>query len=453
MPKVRGLANPHLIFGLNDQPGPGRTLLAATAHLFAIVASILTAPLLIARAVGLDAASTQYVISASLVVSGIATLIQTLRIGVVGSGLLAVQGTSFAFIGTMAYAAAQLPPQTSNDELLGYLLGTAAVGGGMVVVLSFFLTTVRKVITPTVTGVTICLLGLSLLWSALGNSWRALQTASAGDAPLLAFEWVFTLATIGLLATRENVYARLVSVPVGLVSGLLMAALLRGWSLPAAKLDQPLFMLQVLPVSLQFSPLVLMILLPIFLVSLTETIGDITATSLVSKQPIEGKSYFLRLRGGVLGDGFNTMLASFLGAFPNTTFSQNNAVIRLTGIASRQVGYVLAGLLILLGSVPAVSALVVTIPGSVLNATTACLFALIAHTGFGMVRDHAHQRGLRVLGIAVIGAFVLVFVPNLLAPIGLTVPGYAAILMGFPVATGALIAMVADRLVADRLVA
>ena len=106
--------------------------------LFAIVASILTAPLLIARAVGLDSEATQYVISASLVVSGIATFIQTFRIGIVGSGLLAVQGTSFAFIGTMAYAASQLPPTTSQEELLGVLLGTAAVGGGMIVFLSFF---------------------------------------------------------------------------------------------------------------------------------------------------------------------------------------------------------------------------------------------------------------------------------------------------------------------------
>ena len=174
------VVGPDLFLGLNDRPNPAKTLLAATAHLFAIVASILTAPLLIARAVGLDADATQYVISASLVVSGIATFIQTFRIGIVGSGLLAVQGTSFAFIGTMAYAASQLPLATPKEELLGILLGTAAVGGGMVVVLSFFLNTVRKVITPTVTGVTICLLGLSLLWSAMNNSWRLLSSADQG---------------------------------------------------------------------------------------------------------------------------------------------------------------------------------------------------------------------------------------------------------------------------------
>ena len=102
MPEDREVVGPSLIFGLNDRPDPAKTFLAAAAHLFAIVASILTAPLLIARAVGLDSEATQYVISASLVVSGIATFIQTFRIGIVGSGLLAVQGTSFAFIGLSA---------------------------------------------------------------------------------------------------------------------------------------------------------------------------------------------------------------------------------------------------------------------------------------------------------------------------------------------------------------
>ena len=447
MPEDREVVGQSLIFGLNDRPDPAKTFLAAAAHLFAIVASILTAPLLIARAVGLDSEATQYVISASLVVSGIATFIQTFRIGIVGSGLLAVQGTSFAFIGTMAYAASQLPPTTSQEELLGVLLGTAAVGGGMIVFLSFFLDTVRRVITPTVTGVTICLLGLSLLWSALGNSWRLLSMASDNELLPLTFEWLFTLGIITLLATRNNPYARLVCVPTGLFAGLILAAILRGWSMPTPNLDEELFLLQIMPVSLKFSPVALLVLLPIFLVSLTETIGDITATSLVSKQPIKGKEYFVRLRGGVLGDGFNTILASLLGAFPNTTFSQNNAVIRLTGIASRQVGYLLALFLIVLGSIPAVSSLVVNIPGSVLNSTTAFLFAMIAYTGLEIVRAHAKQKGLRVLIVSIYGAFGLIFLPELLLSLGIETPAYASILLGFPVATGALIAIVADKLI------
>ena len=149
----------------------------------------------------------------------------------------------------------------------------------------------------------------------------------------------------------------------------------------------------------------------------------------------------------MLGDGFNTMLASLFGAFPNTTFSQNNAVIRLTSIASRQVGYVLAALLVVLGSIPAVSSLVVNIPGSVLNSTTAFLFAMIAYTGLEIVLVNAKKKGLRVLIFSTCSAFGLIFVPQLLLNVGVETPAYASILMGFPVATGAVIAILADKLI------
>ena len=75
---VQNPGNPsnQLILGLNDKPSGGVTVLAAVAHLAAIAASILTAPLLLARAIGLDDSQTLYVINASLGVSGMATFYQ-----------------------------------------------------------------------------------------------------------------------------------------------------------------------------------------------------------------------------------------------------------------------------------------------------------------------------------------------------------------------------------------
>ena len=121
-----------LSYGLEDEPGLRDSVLTAFAHLFAIAASILTAPLLLAGVIGLDSDATRYVINASLVVSGIATFIQVRRFGSLGSGLLSVQGTSFAFIGPMAYAASVAPPGTGIDQLIGTLMGCCAVGGAIV---------------------------------------------------------------------------------------------------------------------------------------------------------------------------------------------------------------------------------------------------------------------------------------------------------------------------------
>ena len=50
----------------------------------------------------------------------------------------------------------------------------------------------------------------------------------------------------------------------------------------------------------------------------------------------------------------NSLIAATFNTFPNTTFSQNNGVIQMTGIASRYVGYFVAAIFVILGLFPIV---------------------------------------------------------------------------------------------------
>ena len=430
-----------LSYGLEDEPGLRDSVLTAFAHLFAIAASILTAPLLLAGVIGLDSDATRYVINASLVVSGIATFIQVRRFGSLGSGLLSVQGTSFAFIGPMAYAASVAPPGTGVDQLIGTLMGCSSVWSAIVIAASFFLDQLKKVFTPEVTGTTIFLLGVSLLFSA-GNN--ILYTISDREGARLAYTFIelgISVGTIIFLSTRARPLARLLSLSLGLAAGFFVAFLLGDLTVNPSEEIGMFFLLAPFRFSLDFDLLILFLLLPIFLVSLTETIGDITATSSVSAQPIEGPVYMDRLRGGVMADGVNTMLAAFLGAFPNTTFSQNNAVIAITGVASRRIGLVLAILLVLVGSIPLVSFLFTMIPGGVLHGATGFLFALIAYTGWTISRDRA-KAGVRTLIIASTCSLGLMTVPGFFGSLEINIPTYLSILLGFPVSTGTFIAIV-----------
>ncbi|MEM7797236.1 MAG: solute carrier family 23 protein, partial [Cyanobacteria bacterium P01_C01_bin.118] len=77
-----------LIYGLDDQPPLRETLFAAVQHVLASFIGIITPSLIIGGALGLEPEDRAYLISMSLFVSGIATFIQTRRIGPVGSGLL-----------------------------------------------------------------------------------------------------------------------------------------------------------------------------------------------------------------------------------------------------------------------------------------------------------------------------------------------------------------------------
>ena len=80
----------------------------------------------------------------------------------------------------------------------------------------------------------------------------------------------------------------------------------------------------------------------IYLLIVMEAIGDLTATSMLSGQPVEGEEYVKRISGGILADGFNSAFAAVFSAFPLATFSQNNGVIQMTGVASRHVGKYIA---------------------------------------------------------------------------------------------------------------
>ena len=120
---------PHSQYGLqaNDQPPVGISLLVALQHLLAVFGGILTALLVIALGMGLSIEQTSYLISSALVVSGFATAIQIFRAGPFGGdvilpGFAHIQGTSFAFIGSLIFAYQTLVAGTDSDTALGLIL-------------------------------------------------------------------------------------------------------------------------------------------------------------------------------------------------------------------------------------------------------------------------------------------------------------------------------------------
>ena len=158
-----------LLYGLDERPPALKALLAASAHLLAIVASIATAPLLIARGLGLDPATTTYVIGSALIVSGLATFVQVYRIGPVGSGLLSIQGTSFSFIGVLMYAGAMLADNGLDaHHTIGLLLGSASLGALCTVITGYYVERLRNLVTLNVTGIAIFLFAFSEIRHKLG---------------------------------------------------------------------------------------------------------------------------------------------------------------------------------------------------------------------------------------------------------------------------------------------
>ena len=281
------------------------------------------------------------------------------------------------------------------------------------------------------TGTTILLLGLSLVMTAVDS----LRRAAVDEGGLVWLQAAAVIGVILLLGTRGLMVGLLLSLATGTLGA--MPDRVMAVSLPE-------FWRYDLAVDWR----VLLILLPIYLVTVAESIGDLTATAALSGEPVQGPGYWTRIRGGVMADGFNSVLAALFATFPNTTFSQNNGVIALTGVASRAVGLLVALLLVLLGLFPVLGALLQRLPPGVIHGATAFMFALIALAGAQLLRRQADRRRCAIItGGSIAGALALAAIPQAAAAAGIELAPLAGLLLGYPVASGALCAIVLELLV------
>ena len=113
---------------------------------------------------------------------------------------------------------------------------------------------------------------------------------------------------------------------------------------------------------------------------------------MISGKSIEGKSYLKRVSGGVLADGVNSFVSGVFNSFPNSIFAQNNGIIQLTGVASRYVGYYIAGMLVLLGLFPVVGVVFSLMPDPVLGGATLLMFGTVAAAGIRIIASQEINR-------------------------------------------------------------
>ncbi len=164
-----------------------------------------------------------------------------------------------------------------------------------------------------------------------------------------------------------------------------------------------------------FDPAALMPFMLMYVITVMESIGDLTATSALSGQPISGPVYLQRLQGGLLADGINSGIGACLNSFPSTTFAQNNGVIQLTGVGSRYVGIFIGGMLILLGLVPTIGVLVQALPASALGGATLIMFGMVAASGIRILaRVPMNRRNAIILAISLGLGLAVSFEPDLL---------------------------------------
>lgn len=427
-----------LIYHLEEKPPIKEALFAALQHLMAIFVAIITPPLIVAGALNLDIATTSFLVSVSLFVSGIATFIQCKKVGPIGCGLLCVQGTSFSFISPiiMAGTLGGLPA----------IFGATMVGAVAEIFVSRILKYAMKIITPLVSGIVVTLIGISLIKVGMiscGGGTGAIEDGTFGSFQNLGIA-TLVLVLIVLFNRSSNKYLRMGSIILGILIGYVLSYF-------CGMVDfnnMPNYSLFNVPIpfkyGMSFNISSIIAFAIVYVITAIEAYGDITANSLISSQPVEGETFLKRAQGGILADGFNSFLAGALGSFPNSIFAQNNGMIQLTGVASRYVGYFIALFLVILGFFPIVGVVFSFMPEPVLGGATLLMFGTVASAGIKIIASQPLDRKA-ILVIAI--SFSM----------GLGVELYPAIFNQFPetiknifssgITTGGLAAIVANMVI------
>ncbi|KMS67866.1 nucleobase:cation symporter-2 family protein [Streptomyces leeuwenhoekii] len=418
---------------VDEKLHPSRLVPAALQHIAAMYAGVVTPPLIIGQACGLDLAARTRLIAASLLIAGIATLIQTIGVkGFVGNRLPFVNAASSAGIAPILAIA------ETNDKgsQLPAIYGAVMVAGVFCLAIGPFFGRLLRFFPPLVTGVVITLIGVTLMpvpvgW-AQGGDQAAADFGSMGNLALAGF----TLAVILLMQRFGKGFLKQVALLFGLLIGTLaaipfgMADFTAITSAPVAALPAPFAFGT--PV---FQPAAILSLCIVMLVLMTESSAGMLALGEICDRRADART----ITRGLRTDGLATLIGPVFGGFPTSAFAQNVGVVSLTRVRSRYVVAVAGATLLVLGAFPVLGAVVSLVPMPVLGGAGIVLFGSIAVSGIRTLSEAGLDDSSNIILVAVaLGAGIIpLAAPTFYAEF----PAWAQTVLGSGISAGALVAV------------
>lgn len=393
----------NLMYGVDDNPSLVKKVLFGIQHIFAAFGGIIVVPLVIAGALGFDAKTTTTLISATILASGLATIIQAKGVGKVGSRVACIMGTDFTFVS----------PSISVGSVLGLpgIIGATILGALLEIILSFFIKPLMKFFPPLVTGTVVCLIGLTLLpvaidWAAGGSG-----AADYGDLKNIGVATFVLVVTLILNRSKKGIISS-ASILIGMIIGYIVCIPLGMVDFNEVKEASWISIPRIFEYGVTFDFKALIAFLPAYFVTTIETVGCLKAVGESSN--IEMKED--KIGAGVLADGVGSIIGGVVGSFPNTSFSQNVGVISLTKVASKYVAVMAGIILVILGFLPKVAAIVTQIPQPVLGGVGIVMFGTVAATGIKTLsKVKLTERNLLIIAISIGLGLGVTFRPDFIA--------------------------------------
>ncbi|HUO23378.1 MAG TPA: nucleobase:cation symporter-2 family protein [Caulobacteraceae bacterium] len=371
---------------------PGRLLVLAIQHVLTMYAGAVTVPLVISSAIHLDAVQTAYLVSSDLVACGLVTLVQCIGFGPVGVRLPVMMGVTFVSVGPSIAIA-------SNPALgLPGVFGATIVSGILGVFIAPVFSRLRHLFAPVVTGTAMVLIGVSLMSAAVGFIAGGGGAAEPSD-PLNVSLALFVIVVILSITRLARGFLANTAVLLGIVAGFAVAYAAGRIDLTQVASAGWFSLISPLHFGLpRFDLLAATSMTIVMLITMVESSGMLFALSRITERPLSTSD----LARGLRADAVGALLGGFFNSLPYTSYSQNVAIVAMTGVRSRFVCAAAGAVLILLGTLPKLSFLVTAIPQPVIGGAALVMFGMVAANGvqtLGQIDFKAERKSLYVVAL------------------------------------------------------
>ncbi|WP_186579980.1 uracil permease [Aquibacillus kalidii] len=351
---------------VHDRPPLLKSLPLSFQHLFAMFGSTVLVPVLF----GVDPATI-------LLMNGIGTL---LYIFITKGKIPAYLGSSFAFLSPVF--------MVLEDYSYNYVLGGFLVVGIVLVLVSLIIRAVGTawidiIFPPAAMGAIVAVIGLELVPTAARMAgWIAPADAAAnwtmdGKTAMVAF---LTLAITIICWVSLRGFLKIIPILIGIIAGYIIAyffGLVDFTTVKEAKwISMPTFY------AMKFDWSAVLTILPAALVLIPEHIGHLFVTGNIVKKDLTKDPGLDR---SLASNGISTIISSFVGATPNTTYGENIGVLAISRVYSTYVIGLAAMIAIVLSFCGKLAALISSIPSPVMGGISILLFGIIAASGVRML--------------------------------------------------------------------
>lgn len=390
---------------------PSQYIVLGLQHAFAMSCATILVPLL----TGLD-------VGVALLAAGIGTILFHLC---TRGKMPTFLGSSFAFIASISLIMNNAEFGATKDERIAVVGGGIIAAGAIYLILALIVKLIgpgfiEKLIPPVVRGVGIAIIGLSLSGTAINNI-QATNPETGTPFFDAAYYWNWGIAAFVLIiaivfscygkgmakqssiviALASGYILTLIVTQIGIAPASLMSfggvteegatGLARGW-FEVPNIQLPVFNLKAIAM-----------IAPISIVTCVEHLGDVYANgAVVGRNFVKDPG----LHKTLLGDGLATMVAGAMGGPPNTTYSENTAVLAATGNYNPVTLRIAAVIAIIISFFGKGIGAIESVPTAVLGGACILLYGMIASIGLKTLVAHkvnfSENRNLSIAAVMLV---------------------------------------------------